>query len=133
MPESALPSDIRNLVARFIPSMVHLDVLLLLARDEQRAWMVGEAAGALQGEQRAYQRALDDLVGAGLAGRDDSGGVVTYRLAPASDSLRQVVTTILMMHEQRPVTLIRAVYEQASAARSFADAFRLRDKEEKGG
>jgi hypothetical protein len=69
----------------------------------------------------------------GLASRADTGGVATFRLAPATDALRQVVTTIVNMYEQRPVTLIRAVYEQASAARSFADAFRLRNKEDNDG
>jgi hypothetical protein len=46
--------------------------------------------------------------------------------------LRHALASLAVMYKQKPVTLIRAIYERPSSAESFADAFRLRTKESDG-
>src|SRR5687767_7036397 len=113
--------------------MLHLDLLLLLRRDEMRSWTDDAAARALQTETRACAAALDDIGMMQLALREDSGGEPTYRFQPANPDLAAIVTSLVTVYERHPVTLIRAVYESSSGARRFADAFRLRNKEDSHG
>ena len=113
--------------------MLHLDLLLLLRREDTRSWTGEAAALALQTETRACLMALDDITRAQLALREDSGGTLTFRFHPANPELARTVASIVAMYEQKPVTLIRAIYENVSSARRFADAFRLRNEEESNG
>jgi hypothetical protein len=113
--------------------MLHLDLLLLLRREDTRSWTGEAAALALQTETDACLAALDDIARMQLAWREDSGTMPAFRFHPATPELARTVTSIVSAYEQKPVTLIRAIYESASSARRFADAFRLRDKEKSDG
>jgi hypothetical protein len=113
--------------------MLHLDLLMLLRRDDTRSWTGDAAARALQTETRACLVALEDIAKLQLAVREDAGGMPLYRYHPGNTGLAQMVTSIVTAYEERPVTLIRAIYDNASSARRFADAFRLRDKENSDG
>ena len=122
------PTDleaVREFIARFLPSIDHLDVLQLLARDESRTWTSHEAASALHCAPPTCERALADLVRLGLAGLE----VNTYRYWPATDSLRAAVSRLETMNRERPVSLIREIYRESPSARSFSEAFRLRRTE----
>jgi len=120
-------------VARYVPSMLHLDLLLLLRRDDTRSWTADAAALALQVETRPCAVALDDIRTMQLALREDGGDAPTYRFHPANPDLAAIVTSLVRVYERQPVTLIRAIYEMSSGAQRFADAFRLRSKEEPHG
>lgn len=51
----------------------------------------------------------------------------TYSYPPRVADVDQAVEQLSRMYHQRPVTLIKALYDRPSTAvRSFADAFRLR-------
>ena len=70
-------------------------------------------------------RALDDLVTSGLATRDSASG--SFRYAPRGANDQATVVALATLYHQRPVTLVKLVYEQPPApVKSFADAFRLR-------
>ena len=133
MSESLRPTELRDLVARYVPSMLHLDLLLLLRGGETRSWTADAAAHALQIETRPCAETLDDIRMMQLALREDVGDGPTYRFHPANPDLAAIVTSLVTVYERQPVTLIRAIYESSSGAQRFADAFRLRNKEEPHG
>jgi DNA-binding IclR family transcriptional regulator len=123
------PTDVetvREFIARCLPSIDHLDALLLLARDESRTWTSQEAAGALYCAPQSCEKALTDLVRFGLAELEASA----YRYRPATDTLRVAVSSLETMNRERPVSLIREIYRESPSARSFSDAFRLRRTED---
>ncbi len=72
--------------------------------------------------------ALQDLSTGGLvSSAPAAAGVESFRYDPKSESLRGLVKDFVAMYNERPVTLIRAVYDRpAQPVLSFADAFRLR-------
>src|SRR5688500_6453885 len=103
------PADfeaVREFIARFLPSIDHLDALLLLAQDESRTWTSREAAGALHCAAPGCQKALADLLRFGLAELE----VNAYRYRPATDNLRAAVARLESMNRERPVSLIREIY-----------------------
>lgn len=77
-------------------------------------------------------RCLTDLVSAGLAKHDPDADTFTY--APRTTDDKRAVDALSILYNQRPVTLVKLVYEQPPPpVKSFADAFRLRDEDEPGG
>lgn len=83
---------------------------------------------ATQLDAGTISRCLADLVTAGVAKPTEASD--TFRLAPATPAKQREVDALAVMYNERPVTLVRMVYEQGPASvRSFADAFRLRDED----
>ena len=112
-----------------VTTMTHVEVLLFLRRDPSRSWRAADLPESVTGgSTETARRCLDELQGARLlVGSDGEDG---YRYAPASDELRSATDELDAMYNQRPVTLVRALYSRpATAVRSFADAFRLRREE----
>jgi hypothetical protein len=59
---------------------------------------------------------------------EQAEGVFVYR--PASPELEEAMAALVQAYNERPVTLIRVVYEVANSKtiRSFADAFKFKKK-----
>ena len=128
--EHALPQTVRDLIAQHLASVEHVEVLLSLSGEEGEARSSDELALQLQRKRKAITVRLDDLVASGLVARDTSGGATKFRFAPRTPVLRKAVEDLAEMYRTKPVSLIKAIYDRpASAVRSFADAFRLRDQE----
>lgn len=126
MAPADIPADVRTLIERHLISMDYVEVLLRLRRDADRTWRSEEIASELRIEPRTAEQALHDFSVAGLA-RDDRGA---YAYAPRSDSERKAVDGLAVMYNERPVTLVRALYDRpAQALRSFSDAFRIREQD----
>jgi hypothetical protein len=128
--ESDIPREVRDLVIRQLHSMEEIEVLLLLS---------GEAAGLTIGEIRARLRlpeselplpSLARLLGHRLIRCDDTSGVSRYSYAVTDPTIRRTVDLLRVAYNERPVTLVRLVYNRPSSAQSFADAFRLRKDEQ---
>lgn len=128
-PDLEISYDLRQLAARHLESMEHVEVLLLVARNEPREWSVAELGNELRWEDRFAQKCLDDLVAARLLARTrDENRTTLYRYAPnAAD--RETVHGLMRMYDTRPLMLGRLIYDRPpTVARSFADAFRIRPK-----
>jgi DNA-binding PadR family transcriptional regulator len=130
MPEQDLPKEVRDLVIRQLHSMEEIEVLLLLG---------AERAGLTAGEIRSRLRlaesdlplpSLDLLQKNRLISVDETGGEPRYSYAVTDASVNRAVDLLRIAYNERPVTLVRLVYNRPSAAQSFADAFRL-GKEDK--
>jgi hypothetical protein len=125
--ESRLPDEVRDLVQRHVPSMVHLDALLWLSGAPEASPTAAAVAAGIGAEPEAAARALRELAASGLAAGDESGGETRFRFAPAGAALRHAAGALEEMYRRFPVQVIRAVYERPpSAVQQLADAFRLR-------
>ena len=104
-------------------------MLLLLAKAPERRWTAAEIRSELRLPTTALPpKSLTDLEHAGLLGCED-GTPPRYAYAPRTPELRAGVEALAVAYNERPVTLVRAIYERPSPIQSFADAFRLRQDE----
>ena len=125
-----LPAEVRQLITRHLASMEQVDVLLLLAGAPEQWQSSEEISRTLRIDEKGVApRTFDELRAASLVESDD-GHPPRYRYAPANESDRAAVELLALAYNERPVTLVRAIYARPTPAQSFADAFRLRKKEE---
>jgi hypothetical protein len=125
MTEGDLPAGVRDFVHRHLPSMDHVAILLLLRLSPGEDHDEATLARVARLEQKVALAVLGDLVAARLVARRGD----FYRYAPASEEA-VVVDRLADMYNTKPVTLVRTIYERPpSAAKSFADAFRIRKSE----
>ena len=128
MTDRALPAEVQALIRGPLATMAHVEALLLLRRvSPEAASATAVAAQAQIPTVAAARRHLEELVASGFAQGDAEGA---YRYAPAREELRAAVDALARMYNEKPVTLVRAVYARpAGPVQAFADAFRLRDEE----
>jgi hypothetical protein len=108
--------------------MDHLDVLLLLYRQKPASLTMDEIVSRTERPRDLVEKAVADLNGGGLLSEEDIGaGLSKFGFSPKSPDLAAAVEKLAAMHNERPVTLIRAIYDRPpEAVTSFADAFRFR-------
>ena len=122
-----LPAAVLQLVHGPVRTIAHVELLLTL-RDRAPTPVALEAlAAAAHVSSRDGARAmLDELANAGLVAAPDE---TTWVFAPRG-ALREAVEALAAAYNQRPVTLVRALYERpAKPLQSFADAFRFRKQD----
>lgn len=128
MADNTLPAEVRQLITRHLATMEQVDVLLFLARTPEQWHSSEEIRTALRiDETGVAARTFDELRTARLV-EGDGGDPVRYRYAPADPRDRAAVELLALAYNERPVTLVRAIYARPTPAQSFADAFRLRKK-----
>jgi hypothetical protein len=126
--DNALPAEVRQLITRHLATMEQVDVLLLLARTPDRWRTAEEIRTELRlDEHGVAARTFDELCAASLI-EEDKSEPPRYRYAPGNARDRAAVDLLALAYNERPVTLVRAIYARPSPAQSFADAFRLRKK-----
>ena len=127
-----IPYEVTALLRRALPSMVHIEVLLLLAKDRSNSWEAASAALEVHSTPALVASALADLESARLAVAVPGSDPRAYRIDTSDALAANAVASLREMYERRPVTLIRAVYERPpSAITAFADAFRVRPPEDR--
>lgn len=126
--DTGLEPEVRRLIASQLASMDHVEVLILLHRIAPAAVTQVDAARETRRPVELLTAVMSDLVNGGLASRASGpGGDDIFVFAPKSESLRRDVEQLVAVYNERPVTLIRAVYDRPpEPVKSFADAFRLR-------
>jgi hypothetical protein len=125
MSHSELPEALQDLIGDHMPSMDHVAILLDLRSAPETRHSVADVATRTRLERAVTERVLRELTASRVVTRDGE----LYRYAPAAD-IRGTVDSLANMYHTKPVTLVRAIYDRpARAAKSFADAFRIRKVE----
>jgi hypothetical protein len=97
--------------------------LLLLVKSEARPWSRGELITALRASELVVNKALEELIAAGLVSIE--GESATYQ--PASAGMAKAIADVEKLYAARPDAVRRAIVSSASSgATAFADAFKLR-------
>lgn len=114
--------DLFRFIGSSFRSVWALELLLLLKRDD-RGWSREELITALRASELVVNKALDELLAAGLISIEADKAV--YQ--PASPGMRRAIDDVEKMYSARPDAVRRAIVSSASSgATAFADAFRLR-------
>jgi DNA-binding HxlR family transcriptional regulator len=122
-----LPREVRELIQSAVPGMDALEILIHLCRHPGERFTARELAEALSPSviaESAIVETLRSLETHGLVQREHDRS--TFR--PASAELERACAGLLLAYNERPVTLIRTLYDIADSKKiqAFADAFRIR-------
>jgi len=127
-----IPEDIRRFVLTSIPSVPHLEALLLLRGAPAQDWPAGHLAERLYIGEKVAAVLLDDLCRAGMAqrcGEDEDAPSLEprYRYQPATAILRATIDDLAELYSRRLVDISNLIHSKLERkAQQFADAFRLR-------
>ena len=119
-----LPAEVLHLVHGPVRTIAHVELLLALRDRAPSPVLLETLAEVAHVSSRDGARAmLDELANAGLVASPDPA---TWVFAPRG-ALREAVEALAAAYNQRPVTLVRALYARpAKPLQSFAVAFRFR-------
>lgn len=125
------PDDVRQFLEGNIDCLEQLETLRILESDPTRQWKATAIAREVQASPEAMAAHLAALHARGLILLQGREANASCQYGPRTPELERAVARLLELYQQRPVTMIRMVYDRAGAAlKTFADAFRLRKKEE---
>jgi hypothetical protein len=119
--------DFCGFLQRCVASIDAVELLLLLAKNPDQSWEVGDLQTELAAEATLSEadvlRCLDAFQYGAVVTRDAEKRV-RYRPSPSHDAS---VATLARLYVERPVTLFRVIYALRDAKiKTFADAFKLR-------
>ena len=116
-----------------VPTVLHLDVLLLLQSDPRRSWGAAAVASALRASVESVGRILEEIATANLLEVRIAGDVM-YRFAPWEASIGAIVEEISARHfSDRDAIVARfGSSRQSEVARRFAEAFRFPGRKHDG-
>jgi hypothetical protein len=122
-----LPQRLLRFIRHSVPTYQAAEVLLFLARHEERWFTLEEVAAAMSPSVvtlPALREYAAVFAAAGVVAEQD--GRFTYR--PESPDTAAAVGELATAYNERPVTLIKTIYRIAdSRIQSFSDSFKLRE------
>jgi hypothetical protein len=122
-----ISEDIVAFLGANVESFEQLELLRLLFESPQREWQTMELAKEVQVDGQVAARHLAALSTRGLITRITRGAETKFRHGCESPALEKKLLAMLKIYNERPVSMIKLVYAQASdPLRAFADAFRVR-------
>jgi hypothetical protein len=122
MSAATIPGDVRRFLLATIPTVPHLEALLLL-RGHRDGWTLAQLASRLYVDPSTANALVDDLVAADLAA---AAGEV-YRYAPADAGVAATVDALAALYARHMVVVAELIHSSSDRkAQRFADAFRLR-------
>ncbi|MGZ5180675.1 MAG: hypothetical protein ACXWC6_15290 [Ramlibacter sp.] len=122
MTKTPVPDEVRRFILTSIPSVPHLEAVLLLRADGTRSWDAGEVARRLYIKVPQAAELLDALLATGIAGGAGDG---MYVYAPSSDELRAAIDTLAVTYATNLVGVTDLIHSRTvKSALKFADAFR---------
>jgi hypothetical protein len=121
-----IPSDIKAFLYANIDSVDQLEILRLVVGEPQTEHSALSLAQELQLPLQAVEMHVNALAARGLLGVTNQQPL-TCKHGPQSKELEEGVRELVTTYLERPVSLIKMVYEKPKEEfRSFADAFRLK-------
>jgi hypothetical protein len=121
--DSSIPSDITRFILTSIPSVPHLEALLLLRRDPAREWDAALMARHLYIAEKRVGEMLTDLAAAGFIAAPAEGQLFHY--APVSDALRKIMDRVAEIYPKHLVEITQLIHSRiGKQAQQFGDAFK---------
>lgn len=124
------PDDVKKFLYENVESIDQLEVLRLLGEDRGKEWPLAELAVAVQTTPQALRAHLAAMQARGLLTTEQRGTDLLCRFGVGPTASEVMVNRLLQLYKERPVTMIKLVYERpADPLRDFADAFRVRKED----
>ena len=118
------PPEVKEFIANCVRSVWALELLLVLRRDDRRAWNVDELTTELRSSAFVVADVLAGFQQAGLVAQDAEG---RFRYAPAASHLDRAVEQIASAYAGRPLAVSKEILAAGNdKIRSFADAFKIK-------
>lgn len=125
-----LPEEVKQFMEANIDSVEQLEILRVLGEDPQREWPAAELAREVQTPASNILTHLAALRARGLLVTETRGADLFCRHGADSREREGMLTRLLQVYRERPVSMIRLVYARAKdPLKTFADAFRLKKEE----
>jgi hypothetical protein len=128
MSDASRQAEVERFVQEHLRSMEEIEILLLLYRSPARWWNGEEVATALHMTYEASRRGLERLSGAFFDVRFESQ--VCFRFSARNADRESLTERLDAAYHRNRSALLEILGRDRRAARDFADAFRLRKKEE---
>lgn len=132
MPKIKIAEPVGRFIADYIDSVETLDVLLFLYRGREKEWGAAAVSRELRGNPASVAKRLADLCLRGLL----SLRVTTdlqYRYCPNDEAVELLVDELAQIYLKQRGSVIKLIFSKPlDKITVFADAFRLRDKENEG-
>lgn len=121
-----LPATVIRFIEAHIPSLAHLELLLLLMQAPGRWWDPPAVSGELGIGTDAARRALDHLASSNLLAISVTAAV-RYQYQPGRADLAEAAAMVADTYRQHRLAVLELVARpDKRGLRSFADAFRIR-------
>lgn len=123
-----IPEDIRRFVLTSIPSVPHLEALLLLRAAEPAFWHAARLSERLYISDKLAQSLLTDLCRSGMVEpRDEPQHTIIYRYQPSTAELRATIDSLADLYARQLVEVTHLIHSKLDRkAQQFADAFKWR-------
>jgi len=122
MTAAMIPGDVRRFLLATIPTVPHLEALLLL-RGRGDAWTLSQLSSRLYVDAGNATALLEDLAAAGLV----DTGEDSVRYAPVDAEVAATVDALAALYARQTVAIAELIHSSSDRkAQRFADAFRLR-------
>jgi len=122
MTAATIPGDVRRFLLATIPTVPHLEALLLL-RGRADLWTLPQLSSRLYVDAASATTLMADLADAGLVVAGDDA----FRYAPADADVAATVDALAALYARQTVTVAELIHSSSDRkAQRFADAFRLR-------
>lgn len=124
MTASNIPADVRRFLLGAIPSVPHLEALLLLRAEPALSWSAELLARRLYVDEGAASALLDDLQGRRLLRRGTDGH---WHFAPRGAAVADTIDQLAAVYARHVVEVAELIHSTSDRkAQRFADAFRWR-------
>ena len=124
-----IPDDVRRFVLTNVPSVPFLEALLFFRASNGASLSAAEVARALYVQPQIAAGLIEDLRLAGLVSLcgTTAGG---FRYAPLDPALGRIVDRLAATYSDDLIAITNLIHQSGKAARSFADAFKIRKAKE---
>lgn len=123
----SIPDDVRRFILTSVPSVPHLEAILLLRAEVAPPWDSRRLARRLYLSEKTAESLLNDLCAAGaLTIADQETRLYSYH--PNSKDLRQIIDRVAAVYAKHIVDITHLIHSTTGKkAQQFADAFKLRE------
>jgi hypothetical protein len=130
-PLDSIPEEILKFLGEHIESVEQLEILRILGEHPDREWNAATLQAEVQTKPQVLASHLTALESRGLLTGGKREADSYWKHGARTPELAALVSRLLELYRQRPVTLINLVYAKAKdPLQAFADAFRIRKKED---
>lgn len=128
MIRAPIPDDVKRFILLAIPSIPHLEALLLLRGEKGSPWDARRAAQRLYMHEKKAHELLSDLHAAGfLSSAREATEPPIFDYAPSSDEVREMIDRLADIYARNLVDVTNLIHSKTSRkAQHFADAFKWR-------
>ncbi len=123
-----VPGTVLRFISNHIRSLDQLEVLLLVNSLPDREWSVVAIDAIIRSNPEMVSRWLEGFVRLGVLSKSAQTGL--YRYQPSNHQQGQIVADLAAIYKTSRHRVIELIYSgPPSAIRSFAEAFKFRNRE----